>query len=75
MVINPVISQASSIHPGDPRVRDISAVTMNIPDPIMDPTTMADESKRFKLRLKVFPVAPSIKLGRINDYLMRRLKY
>jgi len=47
--MKPVISHATSSHPGEPTVRDISALTMKIPEPIIDPTTIAVESTRLRL--------------------------
>ena len=37
--MTPAASQASMSQRGDPTVREISAETMKIPDPIMDPAT------------------------------------
>src|SRR5512133_1812067 len=51
IVIKPVISQATSNHPGEPRVRDISALTIKMPEPIIEPMTIAEESTRFRLFL------------------------
>jgi len=52
IVRTPVITQAMSSHPGEPRLRAISALTMNIPDPIIEPATMAVESIIPRLFLK-----------------------
>jgi hypothetical protein len=51
-VMKPVISQAIRSQPGDPSVRDMSALTIKIPEPIIDPMIMAEESTRFRLFLK-----------------------
>ena len=52
MVRIPVISQVSISQPGAPNVRDMSALTIKIPEPIMDPMTKAVESNRFRLFLR-----------------------
>jgi hypothetical protein len=39
MVINPVSTHKTIIHPLEPISRIIGAVTMKIPDPIIDPAT------------------------------------
>jgi hypothetical protein len=48
-VRKPVINQVNMSHPGEPISRAISALTINIPDPIIEPATIAVESKRFRL--------------------------
>ena len=40
MVINPVISHTASSHPALPTLRVMSALTINIPEPIMEPATI-----------------------------------
>jgi hypothetical protein len=50
IVMMPVMAQATSNHPGAPTVFDISALTIKIPDPIMDPITIAEESNKFSFR-------------------------
>jgi len=47
-----VVIQTTINQPGEPRVRAISALTMNIPEPIIEPITIEVESKRFNLLLK-----------------------
>src|SRR5512141_15028 len=39
MVMTPAATHASMSQSGDPTVREISAETMKMPDPIMDPAT------------------------------------
>jgi hypothetical protein len=51
-VRKPVMSHTAISNPGEPTCLAISALTMKIPDPIIDPTTMAVESNRFRLFLK-----------------------
>src|SRR5580698_5984431 len=46
MVIKPVISQTKSNQPALPTFRVISALTMKIPDPIMDPATIMVPSSK-----------------------------
>jgi len=41
LVINAVTSQAAISSAGDPRPRDISAETIKMPDPIIEPITIA----------------------------------
>jgi len=48
-----MISPATSSHPGEPGVRDMSALTIKIPEPIIEPMINADESARLRLFLKV----------------------
>src|ERR1022692_2327944 len=50
--MNPVIIHARSSPPVDPVYRAISAETMKMPEPIIDPTTIMVESKRFSPRTK-----------------------
>ena len=45
-VSTPVTSQATKSQPGDPTCRAMSADTMKMPDPIMDPATIIVESSR-----------------------------
>src|SRR5438445_2032149 len=42
----PVISHTTKSHPGEPTCRAMSADTIKIPEPIMDPATIIVESKR-----------------------------
>ena len=51
MVSAPVSAQAASSQPALPTYRDISADTMKMPDPIIDPTTTIVESNRPSPRL------------------------
>ena len=51
MVRTPVTSQATSSQPGLPSRRAMSAETMKMPEPIIDPTTTMVESKRPRPRL------------------------
>jgi hypothetical protein len=44
-----VTSHATMNHPGAPRVLAISELTIKIPEPIIDPATIAVESKRPRL--------------------------
>ncbi|MNT63702.1 hypothetical protein D3C72_2015380 [compost metagenome] len=46
MVKRPVSSQMTSSHPGEPTCRAISAETMKMPEPIIDPATIIVESSR-----------------------------
>jgi len=43
-----VIPHTTSNHPGEPTFRAISELTINIPEPIIDPMVMAAESKRLR---------------------------
>jgi hypothetical protein len=52
MVINPVMSHTAISHPALPTFLVISALTMNIPEPIMDPATIIVASSRERLGLK-----------------------
>jgi hypothetical protein len=52
------MSQISISHPALPTLRTISALTINIPDPIIDPATISMPSVRVKLRFN--PVVCSI---------------
>src|SRR5882757_274298 len=45
-VSNPLMTQAASSPPVDPVWRAISAETMKIPEPIIDPTTIMVESNK-----------------------------
>jgi hypothetical protein len=47
-----VINQVSRRSPLEPRMRDISALTINIPEPIIDPITIIVESNKLSSRLK-----------------------
>ena len=51
MVSTPVITHATSSQPGLPSSRAISADTMKIPVPIMDPATIMVESNSPRLRV------------------------
>src|SRR5262249_39371612 len=51
MVRAPVSNQATSSHPAPPTLRAISAETMKIPEPIIDPTTTIVESYNPRPRL------------------------
>ena len=42
----PVMSQTRSSQPGEPTVRAMSAVTMKMPEPIIEPTTIIVASNR-----------------------------
>src|SRR5262245_31031388 len=42
----PEIAQAARSHPGEPVTRPLSAETMKMPDPIMEPTTRVVASRR-----------------------------
>ena len=46
-----LITQLSSSHPAPPTPRDMVALTMKIPEPIMDPATIMMESNSPRLRL------------------------
>ena len=48
MVSIPVIIHAIRSHPGEPNILDISELTMNIPEPIIEPITIKVESIKFK---------------------------
>jgi hypothetical protein len=50
-VSTPATIHATRSHPGAPTLRDISADTMKMPDPIIDPTTTIVESKRPRPRV------------------------
>src|ERR1051325_10948326 len=50
MVSTPASAHAASSHPGEPTSRDDSAETINIPDPIIDPTTIMVASSRLSPR-------------------------
>ncbi len=50
MVSTLVITQAMSIHPGLPIMRDMSAETIKMPDPIITPIVIITESNRFRPR-------------------------
>ena len=50
MVSRPVMTQDISSHPALPSCRDISAATMKMPEPIIEPATIMVESKRPRLR-------------------------
>jgi hypothetical protein len=50
-VMTPAISHDISIQPGPPTVRAMSALTMKMPDPIMDPITIIVESSSLSSRL------------------------
>ena len=47
----PVISQDASSQPGLPTLRDMSADTIKMPEPIMEPVTIMVESNRPRERL------------------------
>lgn len=47
-----MISPATSSQPGEPGVHDMSALTIKIPEPIIEPMINADESTRLRLFLK-----------------------
>src|SRR5688500_18678919 len=51
MVSTPVTAHATRSHPGLPISRAMSADTMKIPDPIIEPTTTIVASKRFSPRV------------------------
>jgi len=53
MVRNPASNHAAISQPGAPSNLEISALTIKIPDPIIDPATIAVESKRLRLLLNV----------------------
>src|SRR6202000_719859 len=57
MVIKPVISQTKMSHPALPTFRVISALTIKIPDPIMDPATIMVPSSNPRVGLKVLVVS------------------
>src|SRR5579872_2400369 len=52
MVSTPVIAQVVSRPPAEPVWRAISADTIKMPEPIIDPTTIMVESKRPSPRIK-----------------------
>ena len=52
MVSTPVITQATSKPPAEPVCREISADTIKIPEPIIDPTTIMVESNNPRPRTK-----------------------
>ena len=52
MVSTPVMIQATSKPPAEPVCREISADTMKIPEPIIDPTTIMVESNNPRPRTK-----------------------
>src|SRR5487761_526107 len=52
MVRIPVIAQVASRPPAEPVWRAISADTIKMPEPIIDPTTIMVESKRPRPRIK-----------------------
>ena len=56
MVSTPVITHAMSIQPGLLIMRDISAETMKIPDPIMTPMVTMTESNRLRPRTNPWSV-------------------
>ena len=56
MVSTPVITHAMSIQPGLLIMRDMSAETIKIPDPIMTPMVIMTESKRLRPRTKPWSV-------------------
>ena len=51
IVSKPVIIQDTSSHPALPTSRDISAATIKMPVPIIEPATIMVESKSPRLRL------------------------
>src|SRR5215203_1981683 len=51
-VIKPVITQAAINQPAEPRSFNISALTINIPEPIIDPATIIVASNNPRERLK-----------------------
>ena len=68
MVSAPVSTQATSSHPGLPIVRAISAETMKMPEPIIDPTTTIVESNR--PRPRVNSVSSSVAADRVAALVM-----
>ena len=68
-VSRPVSSQAASSQPGLPIVRAMSADTMKMPDPIMEPTTTIVESKSPNPREN--SVSSSVADGRAGALVMR----
>ncbi len=46
MVMNPVMIQTAISHPAEPTFLVISALTIKIPEPIIDPATIIVESNR-----------------------------
>src|SRR5436853_7923576 len=57
--------QAISSPPADPVCRAISAETMKMPDPIIEPTTIIVESKRPRPRMK--PDSPAMGSADVAD--------
>ena len=55
MVSRPVITQVASSHPDEPTCRAMSAETMKMPEPIIDPATIIVESSRPSSRTKPEP--------------------
>src|SRR5688572_4249595 len=53
MVMKPVMSHTAINHPALPTFRTISALTINIPEPIIDPATIMVASIKPRERLKV----------------------
>ncbi len=52
MVRSPVTTQTAMSHPAEPTWRAISAGTMKMPEPIIDPATIMVESSRPSSRTK-----------------------
>jgi hypothetical protein len=51
MVMNPVMSHTASSQPALPTLRTMSALTMKIPEPIIEPATIIVASRRVRLGL------------------------
>src|SRR2546427_399421 len=58
--MTPVTSQTTSSQPEEPTVRAMSALTMKMPDPIMDPMTIIVESRSPSSRLNSRPAGESL---------------
>lgn len=53
-VMTPAMSQDSNSHPPPAVVRAMSALTMNMPEPIMDPATRNTPSINLNLTMLIF---------------------
>src|SRR5882762_10086733 len=59
--MNPVITQTATSHPALPTLRTMSALTIKIPDPIMEPATSMVPSHNPKTGLNSFSLMPKDK--------------
>ena len=70
IVITAVTSHARISSAGEPTPRDISADTIKMPEPIMDPATMAVAENRPRPFTNCGP-ATAVGAGRISEVMIR----